>query len=233
VNKTIKDFIWKHCEEAYPKECCGFIVWSLLGLQIIKGKNTSDTPETHFKLDPVEYINVSKSGKIIGVYHSHPNHTSDITDADKDFSDMYCLPLYAISYPEYTYSYYEPVNFRCELLGRPFAENIFDCLSLIRDFHKQNFNITFPFVPYDIDWIEQGKTYFEDLYESFGFVKVSEPRPSDTVLFKLGHRVTHAAILHDLNTLLHHSEDRLSCKEPFDPRLVKHVYGYFRHKTLI
>lgn len=234
MNQIVKDKVMEHAASSYPEECVGFFVWTVTGLEVVKANNISDTKTENFKINPVDYINAKKLGKIVGIYHSHPDHSSVITLQDIVVATEYCVPIYAFSYPKYEYHAYIPDNFQCELIGRPFAENIFDCLSLVRDYNKQKFNINFPFFAYETDWMEQGKTHFEDMYESFGFIKVTEPKPSDTVLFKLGMKfVCHAAILEDYNTLLHHCEDRLSCREAFDYRLVKHVYGYFRHKSLI
>jgi proteasome lid subunit RPN8/RPN11 len=234
VNKAIKDVIMNHCASEYPDEGCGFIVWAADGLKVVSTKNISDTKKTNFKFDPIEYLMANRMGTIVGIFHSHPDETLvELSEEDIKVAKEYNLPIYAFSYPDTGYDLYIPDNFSCHLLGRPFAENIFDCLSLIRDFYHYKFNIKFPFVPYEIDWMEQGKTYFEEYYESFGFVKVEEPKPDDIILFTIKGKVAHAAILFDYNTLLHHSENKLSCREPLDPRLLKFVYGYFRHKTLL
>ncbi len=223
-----------HCQETYPEECCGFFVWASASVEVVRSKNISDTKKTNFKINPEDYINASKLGKIIGIYHSHPDGNATISEADKVLSEEFCIPVYAFSFPVYSYGMYMPKSFKCELIGRPFVENIFDCLSLVRDYCKQKLNVDFPFVPYESNWEELGRSYFEDLYESFGFVKVKEPKPGDVVLFTFGGKyVCHAAILEDYNTLLHHSEKQLSCRQQFDYRLVKHVYGYFRHQSAL
>lgn len=94
---------WKNEAEIYaknlaPKEACGIVA-------IIDGKqkfwpckNIADDQENFFALDPDDWEACEdKGGEIIGVFHSHPNGSSELSKADKT-----CCEL--IGYPYYVYS---------------------------------------------------------------------------------------------------------------------------------
>ena len=76
--------IYRHVREAYPLECCGVLV-GLLGdkrevREVIKVENMNkERGHDRYEIDPHElYIidkDSSKKGlKVIGFYHSHPDH---------------------------------------------------------------------------------------------------------------------------------------------------------------
>ena len=76
--------IHKHAREAYPFECCGILV-GLFGdkkevKEVREVKNINkDRVHDRYEIDPREFYMVdkdsSKNGlKVIGFYHSHPDH---------------------------------------------------------------------------------------------------------------------------------------------------------------
>lgn len=78
-----------HGEEAFPHECCGF----LLGCVHDSGarstvatrrmtNETTDTPERRFLITPRAYLRADREARqqgldIIGFYHSHPDHPAE------------------------------------------------------------------------------------------------------------------------------------------------------------
>lgn len=72
-----------HALEAFPEECCGFLLgsqtadgWLLKEIRL--AQNVSATPQTGFQLDGREQVAAMKYAdemnvEIIGYYHSHPN----------------------------------------------------------------------------------------------------------------------------------------------------------------
>ena len=66
----------KAAKEAYPKECCGLVVYRK-GLRIYwPCKNISRKAIEHFHINPVDYADAEDAGTILGVVHSHPNGTA-------------------------------------------------------------------------------------------------------------------------------------------------------------
>lgn len=84
---------------AAPEECCGLLVKEavlimppphlreelLLVESLIPSQNTSQTPRTHFEIDPAALFDAHRTyrNRLIGHYHSHP-----IGDAMPSVTDM-------------------------------------------------------------------------------------------------------------------------------------------------
>jgi proteasome lid subunit RPN8/RPN11 len=78
-----------HGEEAFPHECCGFLLGRLdaSGVRITVAtrrmtNETADTPERRFLITPRAYLRADREARqqgldIIGFYHSHPDHPAE------------------------------------------------------------------------------------------------------------------------------------------------------------
>ncbi len=113
--------ICTHAEQCYPRECCGLILgkitpntdktaieiwptenaWDTDAADTFQEIETVDQPlttsEQRYTIDPQILIQAQKYGRsqnlsIIGIYHSHPNHSAIPSEFDR---------LYA--WPEYSY----------------------------------------------------------------------------------------------------------------------------------
>ena len=67
----IKDFVKRESLKDLSKECCGLILERESGTAIIPCENVSPNPGKHFIISPLDVMEASKSGKLIGFYHSH------------------------------------------------------------------------------------------------------------------------------------------------------------------
>jgi len=74
-----------HAVEAYPFECCGFLIGTQSGdqavvMEVLRADNTHDGEKRRrFLIDPLEFIRAERIAErqelsVIGVYHSHPDH---------------------------------------------------------------------------------------------------------------------------------------------------------------
>jgi proteasome lid subunit RPN8/RPN11 len=69
----------KHAREKYPRECCGMLAGRDTAItKLFKIKNIAQRMD-EYELDPLEQVNAFEeidrlSLKLLGVYHSHPNH---------------------------------------------------------------------------------------------------------------------------------------------------------------
>ena len=69
----------KHAREAYPRECCGMLAGKDTTItKLFKITNIAQRMD-EYELDPLEQVHSFEeidrlSLKLIGVYHSHPNH---------------------------------------------------------------------------------------------------------------------------------------------------------------
>jgi proteasome lid subunit RPN8/RPN11 len=88
-----------HAEEAYPHECCGFLIGRPAGAdrevtRVVRADNQrSDSPRNRYLISPEAYLRAEteaeKAGlEVIGFYHSHP----DAGPHPSEFDRRHALP---------------------------------------------------------------------------------------------------------------------------------------------
>lgn len=108
-------------------------------------------------------------------------------------------------------------NHRPDLHRREFIYNVQDCLSLVQDWYYATLNRRLPDLPRDPEWDQQGQTFMEDNWQSWGFVEVpwEEKKFGDVIMMKLLSQTTnHLAIVLDETTMFHHGYGQLPIVEP-------------------
>lgn len=95
ISSSLIDDIRTHAEEVYNHECCG----ALLGIEqdgervihsVVRMKNiTSEDPQRRYSIDPFELLEVEDVAEaqrleVLGIYHSHPDHSSRPSKFDRD-----------------------------------------------------------------------------------------------------------------------------------------------------
>ena len=79
LSKEIAEEMVQHAREEYPRECCGMLAGENSSIsKLFKIKNIAQGMDK-YELDPQEQVNAFEeidklSLKLLGVYHSHPNH---------------------------------------------------------------------------------------------------------------------------------------------------------------
>jgi len=77
--KAIAEDMVQHAREEYPRECCGMLAGKDTTItKFFKIKNIAQRMD-EYELDPLEQVDAFEeidrlSLKLLGVYHSHPNH---------------------------------------------------------------------------------------------------------------------------------------------------------------
>ncbi|MGH6646207.1 C40 family peptidase [Aquabacterium sp.] len=107
-------------------------------------------------------------------------------------------------------------NNRPPLLDRTFIFNVQDCLALMQDWYYQEHAIVLPTQPRTPHWYDEGQNYFEDLYQDWGFEKVSldELQRGDLLFYQVRSPVVnHIGIYMGDNEVLSHWFGRVSCIE--------------------
>jgi len=235
-DKTLEDFR-NHTIEEYPNEACGFIIVTSRGReQYYKAKNMAENPDERFILDPISYADAEDTGEIIGICHSHPDTTSDPSEADKVSCEASNKPWHILSWPlNHLYSW-EPDGYEAPLIGRTFSHGVLDCVTLIRDFYKRELNIDFEVAFHQDAWWEKGENLYLDNYEEQGFIQIKDEndiRKYDVFLIKLVSSVpNHAAIYIGGDMILHHVYGRLSNRQLYGGYWRKHTTHHLRHKSL-
>ena len=228
-----KEAALAHAKDQDPKECCGLLL-------NIRGKeryhpcrNLSVESDEYFILDPEDYIKGSNLGEITAIIHSHPDTPPVASQADKMSCEQTKLPWYIVNPKTETWGYYEPCGYEAPLLGRPWVWAVTDCWSLVVDWYKKEKGIKL--LDYERPTRIEDFTddpVFERYLPSRGFrlLRPEEPLINGDVLAMsiLGKGLNHVAIFID-GDVLHHSADRLSCREPYSPWLLKCTGGRYRY----
>jgi proteasome lid subunit RPN8/RPN11 len=102
----VRDEIAREGENAYPNECCGFLLGNnetgadggRFGARIVAVRNTRDEAEAfhRFEITPQDFLRaereaVERGEDVIGIYHSHPDHPAVPSAYDLE----YALPYYS------------------------------------------------------------------------------------------------------------------------------------------
>jgi proteasome lid subunit RPN8/RPN11 len=95
IPSSILREIYDHMEASYPHECCGLLVGTADGArrevhQFRKCRNlNTDRAHDRYELDPMCWLKTEREfenspWRIVGIYHSHPDHPSRASQTDTD-----------------------------------------------------------------------------------------------------------------------------------------------------
>ena len=236
---TWKDDALLHAKEQDPKESCGLLLNIRGKEKYFPCQNLSITSHQCFIMNPEDFVKGDQLGEIIGIVHSHPITPPVPSEADKISCEDSNLPWYIVNPKTETWGYYEPCGFKPPLLGRTWVWGVTDCLSLVEDWYEQEKGISFkkatrPLTPEIFHENPQSKEDgdFNNYLIAAGF-RLLEPneklKNGDVLAMSiLGKGLNHVGIFLD-GDVLHHLGYRLSCKEPYNPWLLKCTGGRYRY----
>tara|TARA_B100001939_G_scaffold347695_1_gene370149 strand:- start:2836 stop:3264 length:429 start_codon:yes stop_codon:yes gene_type:complete len=88
--------IKSHCAAAYPEEACGLLIGRGMTIeQAVRAENLSVSPKDSFEIDPALIVHWQKklrqepkergteTRRILGHYHSHPDHPAEPSAQDR------------------------------------------------------------------------------------------------------------------------------------------------------
>ena len=228
-----KEAALSHAKVEDPKECCGLLL-------NVKGKETyypcrnlSMTNHQCFILDPEDYVRADNTGEITAIVHSHPITPPTPSQADLVSCEKSNLPWHIVNPKTEQWGYCEPNGYKAPLLGREWVWGVTDCWSLVRDWYREEKQIELKDYQRSMTPEEFLKNpLFEEYATQTGFREL-EPNEAlqkgDVLLMSILHpTLNHVAIfLGDM--VLHHLADRLSCREPYSPWLLKCTGKRFRY----
>lgn len=241
-----------HAAEVYPQECCGLVIeaenrvlsvvkctnqYPDIPLDEISPKNPVKTSRNDFLIDPVDAFNASKRGKIVAVYHSHPNGKAEFTAIDILASEETRFPYFVVEYPGTGWASYVPKGFQCELVGRPFIYGVYDCFTLVRDYYRLTFGLVFPPALYrDYGWwmaADSHSFYLQGL-EGLGFAVTKDGlKKGDVVLIRYrAPSPNHLAVFVGDGFIMHHCSERKSELAPYGGAWEMNTVAVLRHKDL-
>ena len=228
-----KEAALSHAKIEDPKESVGLLL-------NVKGKeryypcnNLSMSSYQCFVLDPEDYVRADNTGEITAIIHSHPATPPTPSQADLVGCENSNLPWHIVNPKTEQWGYCEPNGYKAPLLGREWVWGVTDCWSLVRDWYREEKQIELKDYQRSMTPEEFLKNpLFEEYATQTGF-KELEPNEAlqegDVLLMSILHpTLNHVAIfLGDM--VLHHLADRLSCREPYSPWLLKCTGKRFRY----
>lgn len=219
INASVLEDFTKHVISEFPKEACGFVIDD----KYIPVPNSSATPLTSFRIDPLHRVKAEAMGKIQAVLHSHPYDkfncgrwpaewptTHDMRSWMEDEIPWGIVSTCGEGISRLVWldsSKTEPI------VGREFIHGVNDCYSLIRDWFKLNKEVELPNFARGIEWWYDGKDLYDENFRQAGFIDIdlSQATIGDCVMMKVASPVTnHAAVIVGQNQIMHHLFNRLS-----------------------
>lgn len=229
---------------SYPNEACGFVISIGKGKSTFyEAKNTSPSPQNFFLIDTDEYLEATKIGEIVAVWHTHVNTGPSPSEADKAGCENSDLPWYILSIFKRERGFefseligIEPSGYEVSYVGRPYAYGALDCWSLVRDFYRREFGIKLGDYPRVNEFWKNGQDFFGENWKSEGMVVVDgELQRGDILFFQTdgGEFPNHTGVYLGNERVLHHSMGRLSREEiyTFGCYWHKHTVKKLRHKS--
>lgn len=219
----------------YPRECCGYVLAIGHHERVFRCHNASAEPEKHFRITPDEYAIADALGRIIGVYHSHPNRRPDPSQADRAACERMGVPWHIYAHPRGDWARVEPEGWKPPLEGREWAHGVLDCYTLVRDYYARELGITIPDFHREDNWWLAGANLYVEQYPEAGFVRVQgEPQEHDLLLMQLRSPVpNHGAVYVGDGLILHHVANRLSERTVYGGFWQKVTTHVLRHQAVM
>ena len=231
---------WKHtalqaAKEADPKESCGLLL-------LVKGKkkywpceNVAKYPEQMFQIAAIDYARAEERGEILAVIHSHPISAPDPSEADKVAASKGKIPWYIVNPRMEKWSTYNPSGaYTSPLLSRQWVWAVQDCWTLARDWYKQEgLELRDWDRPDDPEQFIKAPM-FDGAYEATGFrlLKDEKLMKGDLLLMSIGSTgLNHCAVYLGDGNVLHHLQNRLSCRDCYGDWLQSSTGKKLRHEN--
>ena len=222
--------IWKeqalaHAKEEDPKESCGLLLNIRGKEKYFPCQNLAITSHQCFIMNPEDFVAGDSLGEIIGIVHSPPTTPPVASEADKISCEQSNLPWYIVNPKTEQWGEYAPSGYKPDMIGLPWVWGVSDCWSLVRRYYKEKLNIELrdwerPMTPEQF----QDDPMFERCAKDTGFIELKNEeklKNGDLLFMSIGAvGLNHVAIFVD-GDVIHHLRDRLSCKEPYNPWLLK------------
>lgn len=244
--------IQKQAILAFPKEACGLIIKMPRNkMKVVTCRNTSEMPEHFFVMEPADIIAAEEMGESVAIWHSHTMTGNNASEADMAGCEATELPwliiavrpadeaIEGVNWHVSDLNVITPSGFEMPYLERPYVFGVFDCWLLCRDYLKREYGVALDVLPelHVPRWWEGDVDILGDNYKSQGLVRLeeeTEPKPGDIFFMQFGRKFpNHCAVYIGDDMIIHHQQDRLSCRAIYGGSFAKHTTHHLRHKDLM
>lgn len=215
-----------HCSLNMSEESCGLFVLKRGVIEFVPCDNIAYDKKNSFLINPVDYVRECDEGDVLAVGHSHVIGTSKPSTEDIVHAANCQLPFIIFQPEALTIDTLPVPDHSAPLIGRRWSLGVSDCYSLVRDYYKEQGLVMNDYVRTSFEQIT-GEDMLRKYYSENGFVEVTgEPKINDMLFMQVHSDVpNHVAVMVDDNVILHHLQNRLSCREVWG--------GYWRRHTLM
>lgn len=220
-----------HCAIDKGEERCGLFVVVEGQLTFVACDNIAYDRKNSFMIHPTDIVTQSNAGDVIGVGHSHVTVSAKPSDEDRVNSENCRLPFVIFQPDTGDIDSYDPIGIVPDLIGRRWVLGVSDCYTLARDYYKKQDLELRDYVRNDVRTLYK-ESMFEKHFSENGFHVVSDtPHVHDAFLIQVSANVAnHVAILVDDDVILHHLQNRLSCREVYGGYWRRHTMYHLRHE---
>jgi proteasome lid subunit RPN8/RPN11 len=226
--------IRQHFEKEYPREGCGILAVSKGKKKWIPCSNIADNDE-HFIIPVEEYLKISRTMDIIGIVHSHPDESSEPSEADINNCNAIGKDYYIFSYPDMELTIVKPERLDIDLFGREYQFGVTDCFEAMRDYLSTKSIDIPPRALFKDNWWDKGQDYFsDDTIKEWGHypVDLKDIQENDVLVFSVLSDINnHCGVYLGDDAFYHHAVSRLSCRESLFPLWHKYLRGAYRYAT--
>lgn len=243
LEENIKSYIREHALEEDPKECCGVVIIKNTKQSAIKCKNIAENPKKSFSLRPSDYLKASRAGKILAIYHSHPNDNNNFSPYDMSNSKIHNIPFILYCSPKNAFSTFNPQKNKTSWLNDTFKIGKTDCYTVVKQYYKElGVNLEGENELGD-DWYRKNPKLIQELFNlnennpSLPITKLpptTDLKKHDVIVFQFvkGAGPNHVGVYLGDDTLLHHPRGKCTCVEPLTQTYKKRINCIFRYEKL-
>lgn len=178
LHPTTLAAIIEHCATEYPREACGLIVRIGKRDTYQPCRNVAATASEHFMMHHEDAQRAEDAGEVVALVHSHPDDSATPSEGDRAACEASGMPWLIFEVREGVVnkdpSLTTPCGWQAPLIGRMFFHGVLDCMTLVHDFYKREFDIDLPNPYREDDWWNRGQNLYIENYPSAGFYKLPE-----------------------------------------------------------
>ena len=226
----LKTEIITHAKSTEPQECCGFVVFKD-GFSYIPCENISHDPVNFFEISADDFLLAEERGVIVALVHSHPDSAFEKGSPYLSIADRECQVRTQLDFWLVVDDDIKQFRSIPPLIGREFKNNKQDCRNIVLDSYMLSGIDLDDKSVYPFDWFKSSNLYEEGL-QRCGFYKPMQEddvKLGDIILIQVGADVANNDGDYLGNQMMiHHSEDRLSARVPYNGFWLKHTHSIWR-----
>lgn len=228
LNIELRNQIKKCALENPNEEICALILTSGDSTFIYKCKNISSNREKFFEISSLDYLRAWNEGKnqIVGMVHSQRSTRPSIADIVNYRNHKLPSYIYSFESDDIIEITDKHLKFN-KYLGRDFEINKNDCFSLIREYYKDEKDISIFNYPRKDNWYKENPNIINDNYKKEGFIKIELNNIIESDIVELNN--FHFGIYLEGDLLLSHERGKFSNIERLTNLLKKRITNIYRY----